>query len=134
MCKLTAIKSDRRSVELLKSEQKAQLYFLIGLLINRKTSAQPDEQSAKLTVLACLTRSSLICKPNKFTCELESSTLSSKRSVEDDLLKLLLHECALRFSIIGNWLRFFVDKQFNSDQIELAEQLQTFCANNDVGS
>ena len=123
-------------IEQLKAEQLAQFYFVIGLLL-LKYDPNPNALSSssvknKMPTLTCLLKSSLLSKPNLPLFFNHEPKLSKKNLLLSEFLKFTHRESALRYSIIGNWLNFIVNKSFNGDQIDLAEQIKAYGLVQDV--
>lgn len=135
MSSLDNLKSNKRIINVIKSEQLSQFYFLVGLMLNRVSAHEPQSfanDKVKMSAILCFLKSSLISKPNTVMSEQESSASQIDANVGKDLLKFVQRESALRYSIIGNWFLFVARSYFNDDQIELLEAINSFSAQNNV--
>lgn len=142
---LQKLNSDRRTSELIRAELLSQFYFLIGLVTNNSRTDTNISNDMMMTLIFFI-RSSLISKPTMFETHspaLPSSTsMSAKlkqtqqkdadKQVEDDLLRFFHRESALRYSIVGNWLKFVARKHFDDDLIEMIERIKIFSSSQDV--
>jgi hypothetical protein len=146
-------KREHQIIEQIIAEQLSQFYFVVGLLLTTFPSTTTTETTTEssptklMPALTCFLKSSLISKPNSHQLEHHKKPTPSNGSNNDDtssssssLLLLLLDEflklthrdSALRYSIVGNWLNFVVNKSFGGDQIEMAEKVKAYGLNQNV--
>jgi hypothetical protein len=117
-----------------RDEHVAQFYFLIGLMLlrhddaSKMSASRPEEfSSVKFSSFICFLKSSFLSKPNEL-----NDWLKSGQGVNMDVLKLTYRDSAMRYSIIGNWLKSIIDRHYFSDQIEFIDQVKAFSSNKNV--
>lgn len=138
------IKLNDQFDRVLENELVSQFYFTIGMLLLKfenklsvldlNTSSSEAGISKKffnqeLAAFMCLIKSINLSKPNSLLPHQEhihTSKLTSNQQITNDLLKLFHRDSCWRYSIIGNWLKFVLNKYFSNNQIEFLEQLKMF--------
>lgn len=129
------------------NELESQYYYILGLLLLRQenngseldktiTGLDGNEISSQnVTSFFCLTKSILLSKPN--SSFLAQDQIGSKHNpieqvLLNDFLKLLHRDSCWKYSIIGNWLRFVITKNYSNDASTLLVLIKNFQLKADV--
>lgn len=131
-------KREHQIIEQIIAEQLSQFYFVVGLLLTTfsNTTTETTTEPKLMPALTCFLKSSLISKPNSHQLEHHKKPTSnddtSSLLLLEEFLKLTHRDSAFRYSIVGNWLNFVVNKSFGGDQIEMAEKVKAYGLNQNV--
>ncbi|CAF0719668.1 unnamed protein product [Brachionus calyciflorus] len=124
------------------NELVSQYFYLLGLLslkkeTNRteldKTISETDIEKEQNAGLYCFVKSANTSKANNSFLNQDNSSMTKNNPILNvllnDYLKLLHRDSCWRYSVIGNWIKFTISKNFSNDFSQFFNSIKSFSKN-----